>query len=498
MRAKSIIAILAIAGLLVFVAVSVLGGSKDKSASTRTAWKKVEENRYSVELPRGTKSVPRQINYQGYLVSSSDSSAITDVLQMTFKIYGDSVGGSPDWEEQHLQVEVQNGLFNVLLGSANSFPDDLFTGQVLWLETTVEDDTLSPRKKLVSVPYAFKDDCWTPSGDDCYFDKSGNVGIGTDDPHGYRLKVVSGEGGINGIYGETDILACTAVTGKHTYPGAEAEGGLGRTGIGVIGQVFSSDSYSGYFEGGKFSIIGDVGIGTTDPSQKLDLNGNAVIRGQVDMNSHKIINVMDPGSNQDAATKRYVDDAIATGDNDWEISGIDMYSIPSGNVGIGTNSPAYKLDVASDVRVGDDLKVVNDLWVENGRVDIVPGGHAVPVGYKLYVYGKAMTTGSITFGFDYDTTFSINPGASVELTHSLGGDSEKYIVSLYGKNSDGIHQVHYGTEYGNWGIGKTGWAGCQWYKLTSSTITVHRAANDDYPSANQRWDQVIVRILKNQ
>ncbi len=34
-------------------------------------------------------------------------------------------------------------------------------------------------------------------------------------------------------------------------------------------------------------------------------------------------------------------------DNDWQISGNDMYSIPSGNVGIGTTSPAGKLHVVS-------------------------------------------------------------------------------------------------------------------------------------------------------
>ena len=35
----------------------------------------------------------------------------------------------------------------------------------------------------------------------------------------------------------------------------------------------------------------------------------------------------------------------AAGDSDWTISGNDMYSIPSGNVGIGTTNPMYKLHI---------------------------------------------------------------------------------------------------------------------------------------------------------
>jgi hypothetical protein len=38
----------------------------------------------------------------------------------------------------------------------------------------------------------------------------------------------------------------------------------------------------------------------------------------------------------------------AGGDNDWGVSGDNMYSIPSGNVGIGTTSPGAKLDVEGD------------------------------------------------------------------------------------------------------------------------------------------------------
>ena len=296
MRAKGIIAILAIVGLLVFVAVSVLGGSKDKLASTRTVLRAPQNRaqspaggRFLAGSPLGAKNVPQQINYQGYLVNSSDSSAITDSLQMTFAIYANSVGGSPLWSETHPQVVVGNGLFNVLLGSVNPLPDTIFTGQDLWLETTVAGETFSPRKKLVSVPYAFKDDCWTSSGNDCYFDKSGYVGIGTTSPSkeleisidkswiyydGLRLtnENTSGYGSALSFYINPGGVYLPAA-----FIGGTADGSGGK---------LEFSTYNGLFVAARMTIDmnGNVGIGTTDPDYMLDVAGDINTTGDVRKN----------------------------------------------------------------------------------------------------------------------------------------------------------------------------------------------------------------------
>jgi len=68
---------------------------------------------------------------------------------------------------------------------------------------------------------------------------------------------------------------------------------------------------------------------------------------------------------------------VAT-DNDWEVNGNDMYSLPSGNVGIGTTSPSYKLDInLFSLNVGADSGDQNG----DGYVDYDAG--------RIYTYYNA-------------------------------------------------------------------------------------------------------------
>ena len=103
--------------------------------------------------------------------------------------------------------------------------------------------------------------------------------------------------------------------------------------------------------------------------------------------------------------------------------------------------------------------------------------------------------GTIKLTFDYESAWTgISEGGYVTLTHNLGGDASKYIVFLYGKSTSGyIHQKNYGTNY----IG-LGWRGCEWGRLTSTSIRVWRGNNDDSMANDADWKYVKVRILKNQ
>jgi hypothetical protein len=73
----------------------------------------------------------------------------------------------------------------------------------------------------------------------------------------------------------------------------------------------------------RITSAGNVGIGTSTPAAVLDVNGATNIRGALDLSTQNITN-----ANQISATTNLV------------------LQPTTGNVGIGTAAPAYKLDVS--------------------------------------------------------------------------------------------------------------------------------------------------------
>jgi len=98
------------------------------------------------------------IAYQGRL-ADADGNALTDTVNMSFRLYSAATSGAPLWEEQWTgttSVQVSDGLFNVMLGSVAPIPQDVITGNSnLFLGITVGTDSeMSPRVQLGSVPFA--------------------------------------------------------------------------------------------------------------------------------------------------------------------------------------------------------------------------------------------------------------------------------------------------------------------------------------------------------
>jgi len=132
--------------------------------------------------------VPQLVNYQGKLTKSTGA-LLDTTIQVIFSIYADSNGTVLKWTETQGAVKVEKGIFNVLLGSANPIPDTVFNGNIRYLGVRVGGDPeITPRKPMVSVPYAYRsatgagDNDWTINGDIIYH-LNGDVGIGTTSPN---------------------------------------------------------------------------------------------------------------------------------------------------------------------------------------------------------------------------------------------------------------------------------------------------------------------------
>jgi hypothetical protein len=97
--------------------------------------------------------IPKQMNYQGYLTDNAGN-PVTGNHKLTFTIYDAQTGGNTLWIEEHPSVAINNGVFQVQLGSITAL--DLDFDIPYWLSIKVENDPeLSPRIAFASVGYSF-------------------------------------------------------------------------------------------------------------------------------------------------------------------------------------------------------------------------------------------------------------------------------------------------------------------------------------------------------
>jgi hypothetical protein len=100
-------------------------------------------------------AVPAQINYQGYLTDAVGN-PVDGMVDMTFKIYSVDSGGTALWTETQLDVEVNNGIYQVQIGVVVALPYNIFDSD-RYLGVAVETDPeMTPRQKLTSAAFAIK------------------------------------------------------------------------------------------------------------------------------------------------------------------------------------------------------------------------------------------------------------------------------------------------------------------------------------------------------
>ncbi len=103
----------------------------------------------------GRAAVPGQVNFQGLLLDAGGQ-PLTASVAIEFALFDAATGGAALWSEAHAGVPVLNGVYDIALGSLTPIPESALAGGSLWLEIRPDGETLTPRQRLLAVPYAIR------------------------------------------------------------------------------------------------------------------------------------------------------------------------------------------------------------------------------------------------------------------------------------------------------------------------------------------------------
>ncbi len=310
------------------------------------------------------------------------------------------------------------------------------------------------------------DSHWQLNGSDTYYN-NGKVGIGTSNP-AYKLDVYGTVSGTNnssdgtGVYGHTTSAGDTInyggyfqadgkwgigvfgennSRGTHGYLGGVAEGAVGSSndgygvmgisltnigvygicngGQGVLGE--STSGWAGYFIG-KSYFSGNVGIGTESPSRQLEIKGSNPRILLNATSSNPELNLQASGQ---AAWAMYQDNS--TGDlRFYQAQSGDkiIFQNSTGNVGIGTTNPGYKLHVIGDIAYTGNIYDVSDVRLKE---NIVPLDNALE---------KLTSINSIYFNNKGEPEDNREVGV-------IAQEVEEVLPEVVSENSDGYKSVDY-------------------------------------------------------
>jgi hypothetical protein len=181
---------------------------------------------------------------------------------------------------------------------------------------------------------------------------NGNVGIGTNAPGSHCLEVITSATGndiaVRGAIGRPSgdnyaFAGYASGAGANSNNGGlfYASGATINRGVYIYNVAAGANNFALYSESAAQSYFaGNVGIGTTSPSAKLDVRGEVWVGGS----AAPTLRLRDGAS--EYATMR-----IFSGDLAFEVANNERMRIAAGgNVGIGTTSPTYPLTVNGTVR----------------------------------------------------------------------------------------------------------------------------------------------------
>jgi hypothetical protein len=300
-----------------------------------------------------------------------------------------SSGGGDNWGSDYVHTDATlegQGTTTLPLKIARQ---SATTGQVLkWSGSTWSPANDDSGGDALSLPYSGS----ASFASDPVFDIT-NTGNGS----GIKGKSNATSGVYYGVIGESSSENGTGVYGSAPKTGVEgiAHAGGGTaiygyaydsqgTNYGIRGVTNSANGYSGFFQGGKFHISGNTGIGTANPTAKLEVNGQIKITGG------------SPGSG-----KMLISDANGLASwqpsPPWIFDENDVFLL-NGNLGLGTVFPAARLDVATSqgpnliIRDSDGGSGRPGIQFSNNNIHYIAGDDGSEEVFGIYAdYGNNRT-----------------------------------------------------------------------------------------------------------
>lgn len=375
------------------------------------------------ESTMGT-AVPRLLQFAGVLMDSTGKPA-TGSVSVTFSLYEFQDGGSPLWSETQTLTLDSQGRYTAFLGAASpdSLPLDLFTtGLARWLGIAPQLPGAGelPRILLVGVPYALKAaDADTLGGKPA----SAFVTVDSQSSSANGESVTQTASGNHSLAvlplqsQSAPLFSCSGCAANFVPLLTDASGDL------TDSIIFQSTS-------------GNVGVGTTNPSQQLTIwgGGGVGITGESGiqlllMGNQNSLGANDPSIIGAANGQLY----FGTGTS-WSGTGgtftSNLYLSQTGNVEIGGQNPQAKLQVDGALRLNGSG---SELVFPDGTVQTTAGGDGTITGVTA---GSGLSGGGTSGPVSLTNTGILAVGVGQGLT-TTGGQTP--ILSLNTGFTNGVY-----------------------------------------------------------